>query len=62
VHGSFDSNLGEFYGDDVEGGTPVRARYIWKIVSPDIAHWEQAFSTDGGATWETNWIMDFVRV
>ena len=24
--------------------------------------WEQAFSEDGGKTWETNWIADFTRV
>ena len=24
--------------------------------------WEQAFSDDGGETWETNWINDFTRV
>jgi hypothetical protein len=24
--------------------------------------WEQAFSTDGGTTWEVNWIMESVRV
>jgi hypothetical protein len=23
--------------------------------------WEQAFSPDGGTTWETNWVMDFTR-
>jgi hypothetical protein len=23
--------------------------------------WEQAFSPDGGETWELNWIMDFAR-
>jgi hypothetical protein len=28
----------------------------------DAARWEQAFSDDGGATWETNWTMDFARV
>ena len=23
--------------------------------------WEQAFSDDGGVTWEANWIMEFTR-
>ena len=26
------------------------------------ARWEQAFSADGGATWEVNWVMEFTRV
>jgi hypothetical protein len=31
-------------------------------VSPAGAgRWEQAFSADGGKTWETNWIMQFTR-
>jgi hypothetical protein len=28
----------------------------------DSPRWEQAFSADGGANWETNWIMNFTRV
>jgi hypothetical protein len=28
---------------------------------PDACHWEQAFSGDGGKTWETNWTMTFTR-
>jgi hypothetical protein len=24
--------------------------------------WEQAFSTNVGVTWETNWIMEFTRL
>ena len=27
----------------------------------DTAHWEQAFSEDGGKTWEKNWIMNLTR-
>jgi hypothetical protein len=30
-------------------------------LSPDLAQWEQAFSPDGGATWETNWVMRYSR-
>jgi hypothetical protein len=54
---------GEFAGycDDVHEGTPVRVRFRWTGVSASTAHWEQAFSTDGGQTWETNWTMDSVR-
>ena len=26
-----------------------------------VAKWEQAFSTDGGKTWETNWYNEFVK-
>ncbi|MCH5670484.1 hypothetical protein [Streptomyces gilvus] len=39
----------------------VRVRYVWAGVSPTSAHWEQAFSVDGGRTWVTNWIMGFSR-
>ncbi|MFF1543299.1 hypothetical protein [Streptomyces sp. NPDC058291] len=52
---------GEFYGDDVHDGKDIRARYIWSGVSDTSARWEQAFSSDGGETWLTNWIMDFTR-
>lgn len=30
-------------------------------ITPRSAHWEQASSGDGGVTWETNWISDFVH-
>jgi hypothetical protein len=28
-------------------------------IGSDRPRWEQAFSDDGGKTWETNWIMMF---
>ena len=62
VVGHFDATLGRFYGDDAHDGTPVRVRYIWSEITPTSARWEQAFSSDGGQTWETNWVMDFARV
>ena len=39
----------------------ILTRYIWSGITPNSAHWEQAFSTDGGKTWETNWMNDFTR-
>src|SRR6266511_122743 len=61
VVGRFEGGRGEFYGDDVENRTPVRVRYIWSEITPTWARWEQAFSTDQGKTWETNWIMELTR-
>ena len=57
VRGRFDGELGEFYGDDEHNGIPVRVRFVWRRVDGDHAEWAQAFSADGGATWETNWTM-----
>lgn len=61
VVGSFQGDVGTFFGNDTHDGTPVRVRFIWTKTNPDAPRWEQAFSTDGGKTWETNWIMDFSR-
>ncbi|OUD04552.1 hypothetical protein [Streptomyces swartbergensis] len=74
VFGRFQGPRGEFHGVDTlpqvlgsarTGGTPigedVRVRFVWSGISPGTARWEQAFSTDGGETWLTNWIMEFTR-
>ncbi|MGW0805046.1 hypothetical protein [Nonomuraea sp. NPDC002799] len=59
--GAWTGGQGEFYGDDHHEGTPVRCRFLWTVAGPDAARWEQAFSTDEGLTWETNWTMDLTR-
>jgi ketosteroid isomerase-like protein len=61
VVGSFENRVGTFYADDTFNGKPIRVRYLWTNRS-DAPHWEQAFSEDGGKAWETNWIMDFIRL
>jgi len=60
MKGRFES-AGTFYADDTFNGRPIRVRYIWSQITPTSAHWEQAFSPDGGKTWETNWMSDFKR-
>ncbi len=63
VIGSFRNGVGTFYANnDTEGGRPVRTRFIWSQITPTSCHWEQAESTDGGKTWETDWIQDLKRV
>jgi len=53
--------IGNFYADDTLRGKPVRVRYTWSQITPNSAHWEQAYSPDGGKSWETNWKMEFER-
>jgi ketosteroid isomerase-like protein len=60
VVGRFEKGVGTFYADDTFKGKPIRVRYLWTNLST-TPHWEQAFSEDGGKTWETNWTMDFTR-
>jgi hypothetical protein len=62
VRGGFDKGVGAFYGDDEFNGRPIRARLLWSRITEKSARWEQAFSTDQGNSWETNWIMDFTRL
>ncbi|MDQ0466576.1 hypothetical protein QO010_004371 [Caulobacter ginsengisoli] len=61
VHGRFENGVGTFLGDDVFEGRPIKVRFIWSGITAKTARWEQAFSEDGGESWETNWIMDFER-
>ncbi|HEY4367695.1 MAG TPA: hypothetical protein VGN07_10730 [Steroidobacteraceae bacterium] len=66
VHGRFDGDRGEFFGDDVDDGKPVKVRFVWikgtPGSSPRAPRWEQAFSADSGKSWETNWIMEFEAI
>ena len=60
--GRFANGVGIFYNDDSLRGRPIRVRFIWSKITRNSAHWEQAYSPDGGKTWETNWISDFTRL
>ena len=62
VTGRFIDGIGRFEGVDTHNGVPVRVRFIWSGIGADCAHWEQAFSADGGHTWETNWRMHMTRL
>jgi len=56
VYGGFHDGVGEFYGQDQLDGRPIEVRFQIFRLGPDKARFEQAYSDDGGATWETNWI------
>jgi hypothetical protein len=57
--GGFAEGVGTFYADDAWQGRPMRVRFLWTRLGTGSPRWEQAFSLDAGASWETNWVMDF---
>jgi len=62
VRGRFKDGVGSFYSDDTLRGKPIKVRFTWSGITASAAHWEQAFSGDGGKTWETNWTADFSKI
>ncbi|MBV8605688.1 MAG: DUF1579 domain-containing protein [Pelomonas sp.] len=62
MRGGFSDGVGLFLADDTFQGRAIRVRFLWSRITPRSARWEQAFSADGGLSWETNWEMDFERV
>lgn len=59
--GKFENGRGVFYAYEPVAGQHIHTRTVYTTLSKDAARWEQAFSTDGGQSWETNWICDFTR-
>lgn len=61
VFGRFRDGRGMFAGDDMDGDKPIKVLFDWSGTDTATPRWSQAFSYDGGKTWETNWIMEFRR-
>lgn len=59
--GKFEGEQGFFYAYELIQGRHIYTRFIWTILNENSCRWEQAFSTDAGQTWETNWTADFTR-
>ena len=60
--GGFNNGRGEFYSTDTFGDRNILVRFVISDVKADSARFEQAFSADGGKTWEVNWIAVDTRV
>lgn len=60
--GSFENGAGLFVTDDVVDGAPVKYIGVWDNITARSCRWRQASSRDGGATWDQNWIMEWLRV
>lgn len=60
--GEFKDGRGEFFDGEQFNGKAIFARNRFTDITPNSSRFEQAFSDDGGKTWETNWVMTFTRV
>lgn len=59
--GEFKDGRGEFFTQELFNGRSILVRNAFSDITSDSARFEQAFSDDGGRTWETNWVMTFTR-
>jgi len=59
--GAFKDGRGDFFAQDTIDGKTILVRYEWSRMTTSSPHFEQAFSEDGGKTWEVNWITDQTR-
>ena len=60
--GAFKNGRGEFYSHETYNGRTIFVRFVISDITPDSCRFEQAFSDDGGKTWEVNWIAIDTRV
>ncbi len=60
--GEFKNGRGEFYDQETLDGRAIFVRFVISDITADSCRFEQAFSDDGGKTWEVNWIATDTRV
>ncbi len=61
VVGSFNGTVGRFFANDTFNGNDIVTVFQWDKTDPEHPVWSQAFSADGGVTWEWNWYMTLTR-
>jgi hypothetical protein len=60
--GEFKNGRGEFYDQEPFNGRTILVRFVFETLTADSTRDEQAFSADGGKTWEVNWVNTQTRV
>jgi hypothetical protein len=60
--GEFNNGRGEFYSQETLDGRAILVRFVISEITSGSCRFEQAFSADGGKTWETNWIAVDTKV
>lgn len=59
--GGFTHGRGEFYGQETLNGRSILVRFVIRDITEISCRFEQSFSTDGGRSWELNWIATDTR-
>lgn len=62
VVGSFQNGKGYFYAQETFEDKIILVQFEWDITNREEPKWGQAFSEDGGRTWEWNWFMRFTTL
>lgn len=57
VIGEFKKGRGEFIDQEPYKDKAILVRFTVADITPDSCHFEQAFSADGGKTWEPNFVV-----
>lgn len=60
--GEFKNGRGEFYDQETFNNRTILVRNVFEDITATTYRFEQAFSTDGGKTWEVNWIAVDTRI
>jgi hypothetical protein len=60
--GEFKNGRGEFYSQETFNEKQIFVRFVISEITQDSCRFEQAFSSDGGKTWEVNWIAIDKRI
>jgi hypothetical protein len=60
--GEFKNGRGEFYDQETLNGRSILVRFVISDITPSSCRFEQAYSDDGGKTWEVNWTATDTRI
>jgi hypothetical protein len=56
--GGFEGGRGEFYDQEAYNGRTILVRFEVSVLTPTSCRFEQAFSVDGGKSWELNLVVN----
>lgn len=60
--GAFKEGRGEFFDEEEFNGRKILVRFVIFNINATSCQFEQAYSDDGGKSWEVNWIATDTRV